>query len=165
MPTATYDLIASNVLSTSAASVTFSALPSTYRDLVIVITASLTAGTGQNQIRLNSDTAGNYSSVSMEATGTAQQSGAGNPNTWWYVNFNNGDMDAEPTTTIIHIMDYAQTNKHKVGLSRGNSVGSGTSVGANVHRWASTSAVDTILIQASGTYAANSSFYVYGIAG
>lgn len=165
MPTSTYDLVASSVLSSSAASVTFSSLPSTYRDLVIVITAKQTAGTGQNQLRFNADSGSNYSNVSMEATATATQSAYGQPNAWWYINYNNGDLDADFQTSIVNIFDYAQTNKQKTGLSRGNNIGSGTSVGANAHRWASTSAITTILIQASGTYAAGSSFYIYGIVG
>ena len=43
----------------------------------------------------------------MEATGTAQQSGAGQGSTWIFVNLNNGDLDAVFTTTIVNIMDSA----------------------------------------------------------
>jgi hypothetical protein len=37
MPTPTYDLIESTALGSSASSITFSSIPSTYRDLVLVI--------------------------------------------------------------------------------------------------------------------------------
>lgn len=163
MPTPTYDLVASNVLSTNATSVTFSSISSSYRDLIIVITARQTSGTGQNQLRFNSDSGGNYANVSMEGTGAVAQSAYASTNAWWYINYNNGDLDSSFTTSIVNIFDYAQSNKQKTGLSRGNSMGSGTSVGANAHRWASNSAINTILIQASGTYAAGSSFYIYGL--
>lgn len=160
--TATYDLIASNTLSSNATSITFSSIPNTYRDLIVVITARQTSGTGQNQLRFNGSGSG-YSNVSMEATGTAAQSGGGDGMSWLYVNINNGDLDGSFTTTIVQIFDYATTDKFKPALSRGNNLGSGTSVGANAHRWSNTSAIDTILCQASGTYASGSSFHLYGI--
>lgn len=162
MPTSTYDLIASNVLTTNSTSVTFSSIPNTYRDLILVITARQTAGTGQNQLRFNSVSLSQYANVSMEGTGSARQSVGGTGNAWIYVNFNNGDLDAQFSTTIIQIFDYA-INKNKTILSRGNNLGSGTSVGANAHGWANTDAIDTILCQASGTYQSGSSFYLYGI--
>lgn len=165
MPTPTYDLIASNVLSSNATSITFSAIPNTYRDLVLVITAKQTAGTGQNQLRFNGYSSSIYGNVSLEGTGSSVQSAGGLGSSFFYINLNNGDLDAQFMTAIVEIFDYAQTNKHKPLLSRGNNLGSGTSVGANAHRWTNTEAVDTILCQASGTYASGSSFHLYGIAG
>lgn len=155
--------IAQQVLGTNSTSVTFSSIPQTFRDLVLIINARQTSGTGQNQLRFNGNSLSQYATVSMEATGTAQQSGAGQGSTWIFVNLNNGDLDAVFTTTIVNIMDYSVTDKVKPVLSRGNNAGSGTSTGANAHRWVNTEAIDSVTCQASGTYAAGSTFTLFGI--
>lgn len=166
-----YIHIASQTLGSNQASVTFSSIPTTlngktFRDLVLVINARQTSGTGQNQIRLNSDTAGNYANLTMEGRATTFESVSSSGNAWWYLNFNNGDLDSNFGATIVTFFDYAQTNKQKVAISRGNNMATGsTSVGAGTHRWASNSAVNTILVQASATYAAGSTFSLYGIEG
>lgn len=163
MPTATFDLIDSNVLGSNSTSITFSSVPSTYRDLVIVITAKQTAGTGQNELRFNGDSGSNYGNISMEGTGSITQSGASATTSKWYINLNNGDLYSQYTTCIVQIMDYAQA-KHKSGISRGNGQGTGNSVGASGHIWRNTNAITSITISASGTYSSGSTFYLYGIA-
>lgn len=166
MATPTYDLLDSVTLSSSASSVTFSSISQGYRDLVIVASAALTAGTGNLTMRLNSDSGSNYSGVSMEGTGSAAQSGSGSTWNQFYVNINNGSLWSTKGIDVIQIMDYSTTNKHKSILARGNGLGTGNSVGANAGRWANTSAVTTVQLLAGGaTLAAGSTFYLYGIAG
>jgi hypothetical protein len=163
MPTPTYDLLASNVLSSNASSVTFSSIPATYRDLVLVVTAKITVGTGGASMRFNADSGSNYNMVTMEGTGSATQSGSGSGYNALYVNLNNGELYTGPTVSIIQIMDYSATNKHKSTLHRANGLSS-TSVGATAGRWASTSAINSIEYRGSGaTFATGSSFYLYGI--
>lgn len=164
-----YFLIESQTLSSNATSVTFSSIPTTLngknlKDLVLIISASLTAGTGQNQIRINSITSG-YSSVSVEGRATTPQSAFATGNAWWYPNINNGDLSTSPNTTIVNIFDFSLNSKHKLAISRGNTLGSGTSVAATGHRWANTAVISDLLIQASGTYASGSMFTLYGIEG
>jgi hypothetical protein len=67
MPT-TYTLISSNVLTSSAASVTFSAIPATYTDLVLRISArsSASATTATLLMQFNSITSG-YSETNLYA--------------------------------------------------------------------------------------------------
>jgi hypothetical protein len=161
MPTPTYDLIASNVLGSSASSVTFSSIPATYRDLVVVVKAD---GANQNAlIRLNSDTTGsNYSPVSMYGTGSSAFSSTIGQNTITY------DVAADTNyLAIINIMDYSATDKHKTMLNRANNpTGSAPAVGASAIRWANTSAVNTVTILISaGSWAVGSSFYLYGLVG
>ena len=71
----TYTLIASNTLSSSAASVTFSSIPATYTDLVLRISARSTyAGTySQGYVRPN-NLAYNPSSTELVGTGTSATS-------------------------------------------------------------------------------------------
>lgn len=164
-----YFLIESQTLTSNSSSVTFSSIPTTLngknlRDLVLVIFASQTSGTGQNQIRINSITSG-YSNVSMEGRATSPQSGFGTSQAWWYVNLNNGDLSVDRGATIVNIFEFASSTKHKFAISRGNSLGGGTSVAATAHRWANTSVITDLLVQASGTYASGSMFTLYGIEG
>jgi hypothetical protein len=163
-----YIHLATETLGSNATSVTFSSIPTTangknLRDLILIISSRMTSGTGQTQIRLNSVTSG-YSGVSMEGRATSPQSGYGTGNAWWFVNTNNGDLDTVNAATIVQIYEFA-TSKHKFAISRGNNLGSGTSVAATAHRWANTSAITDILVQASATYAAGSTFSLYGIEG
>ena len=161
MPTPTYDLIASNVLGSNADNVTFSSIPSTYRDLVLVITARVTTGNNSGWLRFNSDTGSNYNRIAMQGNGTtAATSNAAAQNNLYISN-----TDAWSATTramaTIQIFDYATTNKHKSGLIRADR--SDGAVSAMAFRWASTSAITSILIDTDGTYASGSTFYLYGI--
>ena len=72
----TYTLIASNVLTGSAASVTFSSIPSTYTDLVLRVTGRTDASQVNDDmaIRLNGGTSG-YSRTFLNGTGSAAGSG------------------------------------------------------------------------------------------
>lgn len=153
MPTPTYDLIASNVLGSSASSVTFSAIPATYRDLIVVINAI--APGGAILARYNSDTGSNYNFVRMFADGSSAYSNA-------YTNQNSNDIGiggANGNVSILQIMDYSATDKHKSSLSRSNDP---SYVWAHAHRWANTSAITAVQIYGS-TFSTGSSFYLYGI--
>lgn len=162
MPTSTYDLIASNVLGSSAASVTFSSIPATYRDLIIVINATAAVDFAIPAIRLNSDTGSNYSTVLMagESGGPISQSLT---STRYFPNYraSTGAGTTRPLITLVHIMDYSATDKHKTFLSRGNT-SEGVEAGAG--RWANTAAVNTVqVLTADQNFATGSSFYLYGI--
>lgn len=164
--TATYDLIASNVLATTASSVTFSSLPTSgYRDLVVVMDFSTSTTSDMPGIRLNSDSGANYNTLLMLAGGStaAAYYRTGRTSGWmeWYSA--SGSQIAQ-----IEIMDYNTTNKHKTLLFRRDQGISLTSAGTI--RWANTAAVTSLtLIPAaetgSGNFNSGSTFYLYGIAG
>lgn len=164
MPTPTYTPLANIKLVSNATSVTFSSISQGYRDLVLVVSAALTSGTGNMTLRFNSDSGTNYTGVSMEGTGSAAQSGFFS-STQLYININNGSVYTSPGIDIVNIMDYSATDKHKSIVARGNGMGSGESVGGNAGRWANTSAITTIQVLAGGaTYASGSTFSLFGIA-
>jgi hypothetical protein len=157
--TATYDLIASNVLGSSASSVTFSSIPATYRDLVLVFNGTTTFnGSGILQLVLNSDTGDNYKYVEMEGDGSSANSDAGSNN-----QANIGTTsNTSRNISIMQIMDYSTTNKHKTILIRSDN--SALNTRAKAIRWASTSAINTIVAQTNATsFASGSSFHLYGI--
>lgn len=158
MPAPTYTLIASSVLGTSASTVTFSSIPATYRDLVLVINYSAFFS-GAN-ITLNNDTGNtNYTSVEIRGNGTNATSVSNTGVAYFLQTFSSTDGDNH----IIQILDYSATDKHKTGLSRLNSATS--TVRAVAARWANTAAINKIdLIGNSGNeFSSGTSFYLYGI--
>ena len=66
----TYEPIATTTLGTSASSVTFSTIPGTYTDLVLVV-AGTSAATNGNEMQFNGDTGNNYSFTLLYGTGSA----------------------------------------------------------------------------------------------
>lgn len=162
MPTATYDLIASNVLGSSAASVTFSSIPATYRDLVLVVSA-IGATSPQGGLQFNSDTGSNYAWFRASGNGSSASSFS---NTSDYARamslaeFSSGVGGIN----VVQIFDYATTDKHKSVLSRAN--GSSTAVEIIASRWANTAAITSITYLSGSTrqFDSGSSFYLYGIA-
>jgi hypothetical protein len=161
MPTPTYDLIASNVLGSSAASVTFSSLPAGYRDYVLVIQAKAD-GTVELGLQLNSDTGNNYPSVYMAGTGSSTFSGT-EANNYIALTGYGRIGTALDSVTIVSIQDASATDKHKPVLARHNRAGN--YVNATAGRWANTSAVTSItLLPSSGNFSSTSTFYLYGIA-
>jgi hypothetical protein len=67
----TYTLIESQVLGSSAASVTFSSIPATYTDLVLKVSvrSNRAAGFDNIDIRFNGDSASNYSRTIISGNG------------------------------------------------------------------------------------------------
>ena len=158
--TATYDLIASNVLSSSASSVSFSSL-SGYRDLVFVVQATATQTNDDITMRLNGDTGSNYHRVQMSGNGSATASDTSSTTSW---NFSNlwSLNGTTATLLVVSVLDASATDKHKAMLARWNLTAQGT--GAIAGRYASTSAITSASFQATNSnFASGSSFYVYGI--
>lgn len=161
MPTPTYTPLATVTLTSTASSVTFSSIPQTYRDLILILEGKNSA---ENDVRLqvNNDTGSNYSWLRMLGNGSTTNSTFTIPDT--YAALSRG---ARPTSTVpvliyATIIDYAQTNKHKSVLSRANHAVNGTE--ALSSRWANTSALTSIKIEVfGGQWASGSTFSLYGI--
>ena len=152
MPTQTYFPLANITLGSSASSVTFSSIPATYRDLVLVSSISVTAG-GNATISFNGDTGANYSRVYMLGTGSSAISGSDTSRQFTQV------TTGLRTSNITQIMDYSATDKHKAVLVRDNNTTDG--VVGYAFRWANLSAITSITITAS--FASTATFALYGI--
>jgi len=158
----TYEAIATQTLGSAAATVTFSSIPSTYTDLVLVVNGSITSGNENFLIQFNSDTASNYSDTSIGGNGTTAISNRETSNTAIRCN-SYGSITTNLSQYNISIMNYANTTTYKTTLSRGNNTGTGTS--ANVGLWRSTSAINAVkLLPSASTFIAGSTFSLYGIA-
>lgn len=156
MPTPTYVALATTTLGSAASSVTFSSIPATYRDLVLVMNVKFTGSIGEIiRININGDsTAANYPIVDALGTGSSTQSNTDNRRF--------GYLGDEESAITAHFMDYSDTSKHKTFLTRSGGAGYRTAMTAG--RWANTDAITTIQLSLdSGNYDAASVISLYGI--
>jgi hypothetical protein len=155
--TGTYTLIASNTLGSAASTVTFSSIPATYTDLVLVVGGKQTVATNTN-FRINGDTGNNYSDTGLTGNGSTATSGRNsNQPYFWF-----GVMGTDQSVATFHIMDYANTTTNKTVLHRMSNAGG--YVQAFVGLWRSTSAVTSVtLLPNSGNFDTGSVFRLYGI--
>lgn len=158
MPTPTYIPLANITLGSSASTVTFSSIPATYRDLVVVFQHTGSASVADLVLQFNSDSGANYTRVVMYGNSAGTGSVAGTSQAISAV------YGAKIQFGTVNIMDYSATNKHKTYLTRsGNAEQS--EVGAYASRWANTAAITSILLAPnSGTLSSGSTFALYGIA-
>ena len=153
--------IAWQSLASATATVTFSSIPGTYRDLRLVI-SGLGSAAGYAKINLNSDSASNYYEVTAAGSGSSAVTDSGNLAYAIIANFANWTATYANVTTI-DFLDYSATDKHKTLLVRNNNAGTGTEMIAN--RWASTSAINNIVVAFTGAvnFATGTTFALYGV--
>ena len=155
----TYTPIATTTLGSAAASYTFSSIPSTYTDLVLVY-----AGTGDNgdlYLQFNGDTGANYSVTNLYGNGTSAGSNRGSNNSVSYVP--GLIRSTQPSSPITHIMNYANTTTYKTFIARAGSAD--YEVMARVGLWRSTAAITSIAIKnTGGNLNSGSVITLYGIA-
>jgi len=151
----TYEPIATTTLGTSASSVTFSTIPGTYTDLVLVVNGTSTATNG-NEMQFNGDTGNNYSFTLLYGDGSSATSSRNSNISFAYA----GRTNTNQSVSITQIMNYANTTTYKTVLTRANS--NGDIVMANVSTWRSTSAI-TSLVYAGATFNSGTVFTLYGI--
>jgi len=162
MPTKTYKPIATTSISSATADFTFSSIPGTYTDLVLVMNVIASSNTANYvYLQYNGDTGSNYSTTILASNGSSAQSVR-------FTNRTNFNIDywATPQTEvgnrIVQIQNYSNTTTFKTGLLRANRAGGGTD--ATVGLWRSTAAITSIKITCdSGTFASGSAFTLYGI--
>lgn len=163
MPTPTYDLIASNVLTTNTTSITFSSISASYRDLVLVIDGAGGNGDFYPRLQFNSDTGANYAWLDMQGNGSSSQSSFGNTETGQQIANGVFFSISNRTQIIANILDYSTTNKHKTSISKSSRANQVTALVGG--RWANTAAINTIrLYSANGnSLATDTTIYLYGI--
>lgn len=157
----TYEPIASTTLEVAASSVTFSSIPGTYTDLVLVNTGTFNTSDNSYYLTFNGDSGSNYSTTFLYGDGTSALSTRASSQTF----ISAGRLNTSFGLGITHIMNYANTTTNKTVLTRGNS---GALVNANVGLWrgtgtpAITSLTAAVPVGAS-TFSSGSIFTLYGI--
>jgi hypothetical protein len=157
----TYDKIATyTVVGSSTNSYTFTVIPATYTDLILVFNGKINSGSVNLTMQYNGDTGNNYSFTRIYGDGAnaATSRASGIPDN--YI----GDIpSASWSNEIVSIQNYANTTTYKVGQSRSNAIGG--AVQAWAHLWASTAAINAIRVYPSGgsNYTAGTMMTLYGI--
>ena len=157
MPTPTYTALATVTLGTTATSVTFSSIPATYRDLILIVDGAATGGVNGAILRLNGDSGSNYTGVDAQGTGSSTGSGTSSG-----TSAEIGVAGTNRFVIVSQIMDSSATDKHKTFLSRHSSAGDRVRMTAS--RYASTSAITSVLFSITGsTYVAGTTVSLYGV--
>lgn len=152
----TYDKIATNTLGSAAASVTFSSIPATYTDLVLVVAGTATSN-NTAYMQFNGDTATNYSATQIYGTGSVAASNRLTSSSFMWLGefYTNSNL-------IVQIPNYANTTTYKNQLCRTSTPSA--YVQAIIGLWRSTAAITSITAtMTSTTYASGTSFTLYGI--
>ena len=162
----TYEPIATTTITTATHPVTFSSIPSTYTDLIAVVSPIGTAGNYDLSIRFNSDSSTNYSWTGINFN--ADNSGAvystrGTSTT--FIPTSTNVATVTPYPVIIHIQDYANTSIFKTSISR---IARETYANAlNIGMWRSTSAINEVSFILTGggstTFKSGTVISLYGI--
>jgi len=169
----TYTLISSQTLGSSAASVTFSAIPSTFTDLVLKVSGRSDAAgalTPAATLQFNGDSTTNYSTTILYGALSGGYSTRSSSATQSFWGFNGFESAGNTTNTFasaeIYIPSYTASQNKPYSLSQVSENNSaGTIINeTNAGLWRNTAAITSILLfLSSGNFITNSSFYLYGI--
>jgi hypothetical protein len=164
--TATYDKIAAHTIPTATSSYTFSTIPATYTDLILVANFTVATSSANLVMTVNGDTtSGLYSKTQMEGTGSAAVSGrTANANSIG-LDSNIGDDATNPSIHILQLMNYANTSVFKTVLHRQSGFWSANpGTGARVGLWRNTNAINSVTLNNGGVnFTVGSTFTLYGI--
>ena len=170
-PSGAYDSIATVTLSSPAASVTFSSIPATYTDLIL-ITSALSPGGGNNsrgyRFELNADTGTNYSQTWLANSTTTAVSSREATQTRGRIG-SISETASDMSSIITNFLDYSNTTTYKTVLSRSSNANTNGDINvfSGVSLWRSTSAINAIKLTMSdnSSFITGSSFKLYGIEG
>jgi cation diffusion facilitator CzcD-associated flavoprotein CzcO len=169
----TYTLISSNILTSTATSITFSAIPATFTDLVFRYASRHNNAftISQSQITFNGSSASNYNETALY--GDASSVTSGRQSSASGLDFMYDDADSATANTFsnteLYIPNYKVSASKPMswfGVTENNATGTNSArITANASLWQNTSAITsiTILALASRNFMVGSSFYLYGI--
>jgi hypothetical protein len=157
----TYEAIATFTTTTSnTTSYTFSSIPGTYTDLVLVCNLKATSADSSIVARFNGDSGSNYSNTQLYGNGTSAVSQRFTSQTEGYLSFS-GFPTATFGPTIVNFMNYANTTTNKTYIARGG-YASGY-VDTSVGLWRSTAAISSMTLYAGNFFDTGCTFSLYGI--
>lgn len=161
----TYEPINTTTLTTTTTTVTFSSIPSTYTDLVVVCSIRTTGANYQPILRFNTDSGSNYSSTTVWGDGSSAGSNRHTNQNGIYANPGSGIGTAgEFMPWIINVMNYANTSVNKTTVARFNNAAS--VVNGGVGLWRNNAAINSLSLVAeagSNDFQSGSTFTIYGI--
>ena len=148
-PFGAYDSLANVTLSASAASITFTGIPSGYKHLQLRILARATYAPSDTGgiLNFNSDSGANYAWHRIYGDGSAATSGGSSSATFARIDRLTGGSSLSNVfgAMVVDILDYANTSKYKTIRSLGGYDANGTGwIGFNSALWMNTSAITSI---------------------
>jgi hypothetical protein len=163
-----FDLLASQVLTSPAANITFSNLAtsyaSTYQHLQLRIVA-LHSADQNGKMNFNNDTGANYSYHQLFGNGSSVASNGGGGEVWMQIGYG-PNSTTQPVVSIIDLLDPFETTKYKTIRTLTGSASSTNNVKLMSGSWRNTDAISTIVVAeigGSGSYKTGSRFSLYGI--
>ena len=160
----TYTLISSNVLSGSAASVTFSSIPSTYTDLVIRGSSRQTTGTYTSIFYTFNSITSAYSDTFLDNVPSSSRDSS---MAYGYLGKDSGSATTSNTfgSFEFYIPNYAgSTNKPSSSFAVSeNNDATAQRINVVANLLGNTAAITSVTMSASVSFETGSSFYLYGI--
>jgi hypothetical protein len=166
----TYTLITSQTLSVAASSVTFSAIPQTFTDLVLRYSVrDSVAGVSNGSNLITTNDSAQYTRTDMRFLGSTPSSVAGTIQSYFFPNRNTinsaGNTANNFSEAEIYFSNYTQTTA-KPMISFATNPNNSTDCAffaTAIRQRTTTPAITSINIAAGGTFIVGSSFYLYGI--
>ena len=166
-----YDLIQSEILTGSQASVTFdvTGLGSTYQHLQLRIAAKSTDPTNDMDnliVRFNSDSAGNYSHHRLFGNGSSVVSYAGTSTTYCFAGMTTRGSGSTFAAAVLDILDPFETTKYTTTRSlTGGTNSSQNAIVLQSGNWRNTAALTAITLDqgGGGNFVSGSSFTLIGV--
>lgn len=160
-----FESIATTTVGTTGTStITFSSIPSTYTHLQLR-GFWFNSTNSNNWFRVNGDTGTNYNGHELVGDGASVSASAYTTNSEGnFIGYSDA-ASANPTTAVIDILDYANTNKFKtVRVIYGQDRNGSGRISMRSSSWRSTSAITSInLYSQAGTFNQYTHFALYGI--
>lgn len=164
----TYTPIATSTLTSNAATITFSSIPQTYTDLIVVVNSTFTQTSARFiSMQYNGDSGSNYCSIyffgAVGSTGTASNINDTS------ARIGNGSSNNVNSLCMANIFDYTNTTTYKTSIGRSASVDYAITYIAS---WkgstgSATQAINSVTVtcdtSSSNAFATGSIFSLYGI--
>lgn len=156
----TYVALDKITVASATPSVTFTSIPQTYTDLVIIASGTASAG-AYTKLYFNGVTTATYSWQNLYGTGSAV--GATRTGSFNYIQCYYNYANSNPTLMEVNIFNYANTSMYKTILLP--DYDAGYEVTAKAGTWQSTSAITSATLErVSGNWNVGTTFSLYGIA-
>lgn len=162
----TYTPIATTTLSSTASTIVFSSISSSYTDLIAIVNgtaynSNTPTGSSTYGFTFNGDTGTNYSATGLYGNGSSAASYRTSNTSFVQM----GQIHTSTiSTSIFHFQNYSNSTTYKTIVGRNNMAS--TLTGAWVGLWRSTSSINSITFgyfDGSGYFNSGTSITLYGI--
>lgn len=145
----TYEKIATTTLGSLQTEITFSSIPATYTDIVLIFNGVRGSGPDLDLcLRFNGDAGNNYSNTTLRGTGSTVDSFRNSNQSVMRI----GVITLDRTMMRVNITNYANTNVFKSIIAREDSINGSYGLTETTGLWRDTSAINSITIRNQPTF-------------